>query len=420
MFKYFKGMVKNQMLELMLFYPIVTSLFWLIGSLFYFFIKEIKLAKTPDKNVSESDRISFLVPCYNESDTIAETIETLWNLRYPYKELIVVNDGSTDDTAEKINSLKEKFDFTFINLTENKGKANALNLAVNASYSQYVMVVDADTLIDEDAPYYMIENFKKYNNLGAVTGNPRIRNKSTLLGKIQTVEYASIIGSIKRAQMINGFVNTVSGVFTLFDKKALQEIGNFDTDMITEDIAVTWKFHFSNYDIQYEPRAKCWMLVPESIVGLFKQRIRWAQGGQEVLLRDTKKMFKVKNIAMWILYLEQILSIVWVFSVLILLFRTLLTSNLLDYYFYSYTMNLVLFSAFVLTFINIIQFTISLLIDSRYEKKNLWMILYLSWYPVLYWIMNAIVTIVAIPRALNRKKGEFSTWTSPDRGNIKR
>lgn len=408
------------MLEIMLYYPIVTSLFWLVGSLLYFFIKEIRLSKSPDKNVTEADSISFLVACYNEAETIEDTIIALSKLNYPYKELIVVNDGSSDQTADVLNNLKETYQFTFINLTENRGKANALNTALSAAKGNYCMVIDADTVIDEDGPYYMMENFKKYNNLGAVTGNPRIRNKSTLLGKIQTVEYASIIGSIKRAQIINGFVNTVSGVFTLFDKKALLDIGKFDTDMITEDIAVTWKFHFHNYDIQYEPRAKCWMLVPETIVGLFKQRIRWAQGGQEVLLRDTKKMFKVKNIAMWILYLEQIFSIVWVFTVLFLLFRTILGSNFLDFYFYAYSMNLVLFSAFVLTFINIIQFTISLLIDSRYERKNLWMILYLSWYPVMYWIMNAIVTVVAIPRALRRKKGEFSTWASPDRGNIKR
>lgn len=80
------------------------------------------------------------------------------------------------------------------------------------------MCLDADTIVDQDAPYYMIENFKHDPKLGAVTGNPRIRNKSSILGKIQTIEYASLIGCIKRSQTLAGAVNTISGVFTLFKK----------------------------------------------------------------------------------------------------------------------------------------------------------------------------------------------------------
>lgn len=406
-------------LEFLIFYPVIISLFWLLGAIFFFFKREIFLDKKPKKSPKESQGITFIVPCYNESQTIEQTVKNVSLLSYPFKELIVVNDGSSDNSSEILTALNKIYDFTFIDLEQNAGKANALNIAVESSNYPYVMVIDADTIIDDDAPYYMVENFTDFKNIGAVTGNPRIRNKSTLLGKIQTVEYASIIGSIKRAQLMNGFINTVSGVFTLFDKKALQEVGNFDTDMITEDIAVSWKLHFAKYKIQYEPRALCWMFVPESIVGLMKQRIRWAQGGQEVLIRDARKMLRVKNPALWILFLEQVLSIIWVFSIMFVLFTSLLNINFLDYYYYAYNMNLVLFSAFILTLVNIIQFTISMYIDSRYEKNNIFMLIYLSWYPVLFWIINAVVTILAIPKAIKRKKGEFATWTSPDRGNIK-
>lgn len=140
------------------------------------------------------------------------------------------------------------------------------------------MCLDADTIVDQDAPYYMIENFKHDPKLGAVTGNPRIRNKSSILGKIQTIEYASLIGCIKRSQTLAGAVNTISGVFTLFKKSAVVDVGYWDTDMITEDIAVSWKLHLRGYRIKYEPLAMCWMLVPETLGGLWKQRVRWAQG----------------------------------------------------------------------------------------------------------------------------------------------
>lgn len=399
-------------------YPISMSIFWIVGTLIYYVMIERHL-KFKNINYHPREGISFLVACYNEGDTIAGTIKNLHELSFPIKEIIAINDGSSDNTKDELLRLKDEYKITFINIEKNRGKANALNVAAQAAKYPYLMCVDADTIIDDDAPYLMIESLINDQSIGAVTGNPRILNKSTLLGKIQTIEYASLIGSIKRAQTINGFVNTISGVFALFNKKALEENNYWDTDMITEDIAVSWKFHLSGYKIQYEPRALCWMLVPETFKGLWKQRVRWSQGGHEVLLRDFKNMFKVRNIALWILYIEQVLSVIWVYGVILILAYTLLQFNFLDFYFYDYKLTIFLLSAFLLTFINIVQFTLSLIIDSRYERKNNWFVIFLSWYPTFYWLINALVVIVAFPKALKRKKGAFATWTSPDRGNLK-
>lgn len=399
-------------------YPITMSIFWIIGTLIYYIFIERRL-KRKNINYHPSEGISFIIACYNEAETIADTIKNLDGLSFPLKEIIAVNDGSSDHTKEELLKLEDEYHIKFINLEENKGKANALNVAAKLAKYPYLMCVDADTIIDDDAPYYMIESLVNDASIGAVTGNPRIRNKSTLLGKIQTIEYASMIGSIKRAQTINGYVNTISGVFSLFNKKALEKNDFWDTDMITEDIAVSWKFHLSGYKIKYEPRALCWMLVPETFKGLWKQRVRWSQGGHEVILRDLKNMLKVRNVSLWLLFLEQILSVVWVYGIVAMLAYTLLQLNFLDYYFYDYQLNIFLLSAFLLTFVNIIQFTLSLMIDSRYERKNNLFVIFLSWYPTFYWIINALVVIVAFPKALKRKKGEFATWTSPDRGNLK-
>ena len=78
------------------------------------------------------------------------------------------------------------------------------------------------------------------------------------------------------------------------------------------------------------------------------------------------------------------------------------------------------YAPFTMTFINIIQFTVALFIDSRYEKKNIAGLIFVSWYPTIYWIINAAVVIFAFPKALKRKKGGYATWSSPDRGNIQR
>ncbi|MFC6291651.1 poly-beta-1,6-N-acetyl-D-glucosamine synthase [Macrococcus epidermidis] len=402
--------------DFVLFYPIVMSIFWIIGTILYFFIIEIKLKKQVMKD--NLPGITFIIPCYNEEDTVEDTIRSVLKMSYPNKEIIAVNDGSSDNTAQVLSDLEQKLDFKFLNIVNNKGKAHALNRAAEITTNDYIICIDADTIIEDIAPYYMIERFKNNPTLAAVTGNPRIRNKSTLLGKIQTIEYASMIGSIKRAQTMNGYINTISGVFTLFKREALEKVGYWDMDMITEDIAVSWKFHLHGYHIEYEPRALCWMLVPETLSGLLKQRIRWAQGGHEVLLRDWKEMGRQRNFSFWFLFVEQVLSIIWVYGVVILLALSLIQNNYLDFYYYKYNFSILLYSALLLTFVNIIQFTISLLIDSKYEKKNMWYIFFLVWYPTFYWFLNAFTAIVAFPKALRRKKGEFATWSSPDRGNI--
>lgn len=395
------------------------SIFWIVGTIYYALLYEWKFNKKVPKNIG-SKGISFLIACYNEGDTIVETINNVYNLDFPNKQIIVINDGSSDNTAEAIEKLQTTLNFTFINLKENKGKANALNQGFEYAIYDYVMGIDADTIIDNDAPYYMLEAFDHNPKLAAVTGNPRIRNKQSILGKIQAVEYASIIGAIKRSQTISGKISTISGVFTLYKKAAVEKVGKWDTDMITEDIAISWKFHINDLEIKYEPRALCWMLVPETVGGLWKQRIRWAQGGQEVLIRDFKQAIKSFNPAFYILLLEQIFSLIWIHIVIGFLIFLLIKSNFLDIAFLKYEFSIIVLSAFFLTFINIIQFTIALVLDSKYEKLNIFILMFLSWYPTVYWIINALVAIFAWPKAIKRKKGEFATWVSPDRGNIQR
>ena len=392
------------------------SVFWMVGTIIYMFCSELWLTQKPNKQIGD-EGISFLVPCFNEEKTIKDTIKNILSLDFPNKQIIVINDGSTDNSANIIYELKKELDFTFVDLKVNKGKANALNKGIDYAHYDFVMGIDADTLIDDNAPYFMIDHFKKNHKLAAVTGNPRIRNKKSILGKIQTIEYASMVGSIKRAQSLTGKINTISGVFTLFRKSAVEQVGKWDIDMITEDIAISWKFHLNGLHIKYEPRALCRMLVPETVPGLWKQRLRWAQGGQEVVIRDFKKGLKTFNPAMYFLIFEQIFSLIWVYSVILILIFKMINANLLDYYFLHYKFSLLILSALILTFLNVVQFTVALIADSKYEKINIFTIIYLSWYSAVYWIINASVAILAFPKAIRRKKGEFATWTSPDRGS---
>ncbi|RDY28216.1 poly-beta-1,6 N-acetyl-D-glucosamine synthase [Romboutsia weinsteinii] len=392
-------------------YPFFMSLIWISGALIFSFYRE-RHAKL-DFNKYKWPKISILVPCYNEEDTIEETIKYLSRLSYPEFEIIAVNDGSKDNTGNILVSLADKYSMLrVIDCHENRGKANALHMAAHASTSEYLLCIDSDAILDDKAPYYLIKHFlEKGERVGAVTGNPRIRNRDTLLGKMQLVEYSSIIGSIKRTQRIMGKVMTVSGVIVAFRKKALFDVGLWDRDMITEDIAVSWKLQKRFWDIRYEPQALCWMLVPETLVGIWKQRVRWSQGGQEVVLRHWDIFTDWRQRRLWPIYIEQVLSILWAFAWFLCTLYLILTATSFGEIMIWFT-----FTSFALVLLSHIQLIISLRNDSRYDntiKYYLWA----AWYPALYWMINTLIVIAATPKAImSRIKGGYATWSSPDRG----
>ncbi|MEH7335712.1 poly-beta-1,6-N-acetyl-D-glucosamine synthase [Neobacillus drentensis] len=400
--------------EFVFWYPLMMSLVWIAGTHLFFNYREQE--DIIDFDQIEWPLISILVPCYNEEETVEETIHYLSLINYPKKEIIAVNDGSTDHTFTILRRLVDRYsDLKVIDCKENRGKANALHIACHASNGEFLVCVDSDAILDPYAAHYLIYHFlHKGERLGAVTGNPRIRNRDTLISRLQIVEYASIIGAIKRTQRIIGKIMTVSGVVVAFRKRALVDVGLWDRDMITEDISISWKLQQRFWDIRYEPRALCWMLVPETIRGIWKQRIRWAQGGQEVMMKYWRILLDWRQRRIWPVYLEQWVSLIWSFS---WVFVTL-------YYFFSVSTIQQLFiwltfSSFALVFMSLIQLWASIRVDSKYDnitKYYLWA----AWYPVIYWILNAFIVMFALPKAIkSRMKGGYATWVSPDRGNRK-
>lgn len=153
------------------------SIIWMIGTIIFFFANE--KSSELDIDAYEWPPVSILVPCYNEQDTIRETIENLSHLTYPNFEIIAINDGSKDATGEILVELAEVYDrLRVIDCHENKGKANALHMGAHASKYEYLICIDSDALLDKMAPYYLMSHFLVGGErVGAVTGNPRIRNR---------------------------------------------------------------------------------------------------------------------------------------------------------------------------------------------------------------------------------------------------
>lgn len=397
-------------------YPSLMATVWICGGIYYFFHWERKQTQRP---ASASDhaapQVTILVPCYNEGKNIDETIGHLFRQNYRNLEIIAINDGSRDDTGNRLDALARQYPTLKVLHQVNQGKASAMNNGLEHANGEIIVGIDGDSILDYDAVAWMVEHFLNSPRVGSVTGNPRVRTRSTAIGKIQTGEFSSIIGLIKRAQRIYGMVFTISGVICAFRRSALEQIGGWSTDMITEDIDVSWKLQLTGWQVRYEPHAMCWVLMPETLRGLFRQRLRWAQGGAEAFLRHFGKAIRWHNRRFWPLLVEYVISIAWSYSMLILILLSLLDLVLIIPSWES-AEALLSWSAGLLVFLCLLQFCVSFFIDSRYDQSMINCLFWSIWYPFFYWTLNMLTAVIAFPKAVVRRRGQFATWTSPDRG----
>lgn len=413
-----EGVVKG-LLEFAFYYPLFMTYVWMIGAVYYFYYRENsdhRLFNDPPV-LTHTPPVTYLVPCHNEGDNARETIQALLDQDYPEFEIIAINDCSSDNTASILDDMAGLDPrVRVIHFSKNQGKAMGLRMGALASRHEILICLDGDALLDRHATRWIVRHFNDGPRVGAVTGNPRIRNRTSLLGKIQVGEFSSIIGMIKRAQRIYGRVFTVSGVVAAFRKAALQKVGYWDLNMVTEDIDISWRLQSNFWDVRYEPNALCWILMPETLRGLWRQRVRWAQGGLEVFLRYRSSLMHWNKRRIWLVVLELLVSTAWAHLIaLIFLVATIGLFVELPPYLRGAAF-LPGWSGVVLGATCLLQFGISLGIDSRYEPRlgryYYWMI----WYPMVYWTIQTAATIVALPRALRKPPNRRAIWVSPDRG----
>ena len=405
--------------EFVLFYPLLMAYLWMFGGIYYrhHWENQCKEPWNDPGPLPEYPPVTILVPCHNEGDNVKDTIAFLAAQHYPNFEIIAVNDGSTDNTGELLDELAQEYEsLRVVHLAGNQGKAMALNVGALMTRNNILICIDGDALLDTYATHWLVRQFLTAPRLGAVTGYPRIRNRTSLLGKIQVGEFSSIIGLIKRAQRIYGRIFTVSGVVVAFNKTALHDIGYWTADNVTEDIDVSWRLQLNHWDVRFEPNALCWILTPETLKGLTQQRIRWAQGGAETFFRYLGKMLSWRRRRMWLICIEYIVSVAWSYS-LVLTLVLWVTGKLVDLPDYLQISTLMpKWPGVILGLTCLLQAGVSLVIDSRYEKGLFKYFFWMVWYPLAYWMINVVATVQGFPKALVKKRGERAVWISPDRG----
>lgn len=287
--------ILNVLLLILCLYPIVGSFFWFCGALSYRWLRNEKTDRDwHELAVADQPLVTIMIPAHNEEIMIADTINYLFEqLNYTNFEVLVMNDGSTDKTAEIVMALEEKYPrLRMIHIVKNKGKAHAFNIGMYFAKGEYILSNDADTIPEPDALMKYMNYFihDRDLNTSAVTANMDVQNRTKLLGKSQTVEFSSIVGVIKRSQAaINDSMYAYSGANTLYRKKFLIDVGGFRQDRATEDISIAWDHQMIGAVPRFAPNIVFHMNVPETIRDLYRQRKRWAQGGTEVWLTNIKK-----------------------------------------------------------------------------------------------------------------------------------
>ena len=401
------------------YYPLFMAYLWMWGGLIYYWWYERydhhKFLIAPI--LPEYPFVTIIIPCYNEEANVLEVIGHLMVMNYPNYEVIAVNDGSKDNTGRLLDSLAAQFPkLRVIHQALNQGKAVGLNTATVLAKGEHLLCIDGDAVLDHDAILWMVRHFLRNPFLGAVTGNPRIRTRSSLLGAIQVGEFSAIIGLIKRTQHVYGQLFCVSGVCSMFKRAALLKVDMWSPDMLTEDIDISWKLQLQGYEMYYEPRALCWILMPETLMGLWKQRLRWAMGGIQVIFNYKHIIVNLKYKHMWPIWYEYVTSIIWSYCMAFIFgvwVYSLFTSAHLKTVFTEFVPG---WHGVVLGTTCLLQFFISISLERRYDyglrRHYFWII----WYPLAYWLLTTMTTLYAIPKTLLRKSNARATWVSPDRG----
>lgn len=244
--------------------------------------------------------VSILVPAHNEAANIVQAVESLVLLDYPAFEVIVIDDGSEDDTFAKVSALGGSYGNCTVTALRksNGGKASALNCGFKVSTGKLVLCVDADSRLDPEALRFLVERIGE-DGVVAVCGQVSIRNRERLLARFQAIEYLFGNGGMRTALSTFGLVTLVPGPIGLYRRSVLGAIatlrdssnemrntgavrGPFSSATFAEDFQLSLSALALGGRVIYEPRAKAMTKCPEHLDSLLNQRYRWVRGTWQV------------------------------------------------------------------------------------------------------------------------------------------
>ncbi|MGH7482483.1 MAG: glycosyltransferase family 2 protein [Longimicrobiales bacterium] len=232
-----------------------------------------------DPHAGPYPRVTIIVPVHNEQAVIVPALQSLLALDYEGFDVLVVDDGSTDGTAERARRFEGTWGATTVRVLSkpNGGKASALNAGIALARTPLVVCMDGDSRLDPATLRYAAAHFAD-PRVGAVAGNVKVVNRHTVWTRLQALEYIQGLNLARRAQGFMRVVNIIPGPIGMFRLDALVAVGGYDTDTFAEDADLTLKLLVAGWRVAYEDRAIAWTEAPESLLDLISQRYRWTRG----------------------------------------------------------------------------------------------------------------------------------------------
>jgi biofilm PGA synthesis N-glycosyltransferase PgaC len=332
--------IRGMTLELKLIFPIFFFIFTLLTlarywiTMFFAFLETSKVEAFKGVEGYDTAKVSVIIPAHNEERCIADTLQSLINIDYPNLEILLVDDGSTDQTYDISLPFAGIHDDKTIKIFRKPqgGKASALNLAFRYCTGEYIVCMDADSQLAPDSIRMLLRRFI-HDNVGACAGQVVVRNRCNLLTHLQALEYMLMNGTARMFQSYFSSVLIAPGPLTMFRRHVLQELqdrwgsnyhserlqfgkvpGPWESDTFAEDTKLSLSILASGADIVYEPAALCFTSAPTHVQRLLNQRYRWNRGNIQAVRRIWQRWcqtpFKRPNLGIWLVVFV-VESILW-------------------------------------------------------------------------------------------------------------
>ena len=266
------------------------------GLLMWFSYLHAVERQSEPRETPEFPFVTILVPAFNESSMIEKALTAVLSLDYPRFEVVVIDDGSTDDTLARALRLSQLYGEERVRVIgqPNSGKAVALNQGLAVARGEIVLCMDGDSRLSNETLRQGIKHFCD-PSVGAVAGNVKVVNRRNTLTCLQSLEYIEGLNMVRAAQAFLSGVNIIPGPLGLFRRSALQEIGGYQADTFAEDCDLTLRLLQRGWKIKYEPQAISWTEAPETVHALIKQRYRWTRGILQALGKQKAALWRFRR-----------------------------------------------------------------------------------------------------------------------------
>jgi cellulose synthase/poly-beta-1,6-N-acetylglucosamine synthase-like glycosyltransferase len=266
--------------------------------------------------------VSVLIPAYNEGDSIRKTVNSVLAMDYPKNrlEVIVIDDASGDETGRIAHELEAEGRIKVIVNPKNRGKAYSLNRALKVAKYDIIACIDADSTVEPDILRKMIPPLLENGKVASVTPALKVLKPENLLEKIQHAEYILNIFLRKSLSVIDS-IHVTPGVFSIYRKSVLEEIGGFDEKNLTEDMEIALSIQNAGYRIENRLDAISYTICPSKLRNLFDQRIRWYRGALQNTVKYRHMIFRKRygNLGMFLLPFNfiSILAVIIIFTIIL-------------------------------------------------------------------------------------------------------